>query len=97
MWGEAVYPIMNLDVIVVKVRSGHVVVNRPAYIALAVDVERQKHVLGIWLCKGDEGAKFWLGILTKLKNRGGDRCAEPMVGPRPEILQGCDDGGRSPQ
>lgn len=67
---DPVYPILYLDAIVVKVRSDHVVVNRPVYIAMAVDLEGAKHVLGIWLGKGDEGAKFWLGILTELKNRG---------------------------
>jgi len=67
---DAVYPILYLDAVVVKVRSDHVVVNRPVYIALAVDIDGQKHVLGIWLGKGDEGAKFWLGVLTELKNRG---------------------------
>ena len=44
--------------------------NRPVYIAMAVDVEGRKHVLGLWLGKGDEGSKFWLSILTELKNRG---------------------------
>lgn len=67
---DPVYPILYLDAIVVKVRSDHVVVNRPVYIALAVDIDGQKHVLGLWLGKGDEGAKFWLGVLTELKNRG---------------------------
>lgn len=67
---DAVYPILYLDAISVKVRSDHIVVNRPVYIALAVDVEGRKHVLGLWLGKGDEGAKFWLGVLTDLKNRG---------------------------
>lgn len=67
---DAVYPILYLDAIVVKVRSDHVVVNRPVYIAMAVDVDGRKHVLGLWLGKGDEGAKFWLGVLTELKNRG---------------------------
>ena len=67
---DAVYPILYLDAVVVKVRSDHVVVNRPVYIALAVDIDGQKHVLGIWLGKGDEGAKFWLGVLTELENRG---------------------------
>jgi putative transposase len=37
---------------------------------MAVDIEGRKHVLGLWLGKGDEGAKFWLGVLTELKNRG---------------------------
>ncbi len=67
---DAVYPVLYLDAIVVKVRSDHVVVNRPVYIAMAIDVDGQKHVLGLWLGKGDEGAKFWLGVLTELKNRG---------------------------
>lgn len=67
---DAVYPIMYLDAIVVKVRDGHVVVNRPVYIALGVDIDGRKHVLGLWLGKGDEGAKFWLGVLTELRNRG---------------------------
>ena len=67
---DAVYPILYLDAIVVKVRSDHVVVNRPVYIAMVVDVDDRKPVLGLWLGKGDEGAKFWLGVLTELKNRG---------------------------
>jgi len=67
---DAVYPILYLDAMVVKVRSDHVVVNRPVYIAMAIDVDGAKHVLGLWLGKGDEGAKFWLGVLTELKNRG---------------------------
>jgi putative transposase len=67
---DTVYPILYLDAISVKVRSDHVVVNRPVYIAMAVDIEGRKHVLGLWLGKGDEGAKFWLGVLTELKNRG---------------------------
>lgn len=67
---DPVYPIMYLDAIVVKVRDGHTVVNRPVYIALGVDVDGRKEVLGLWLGKGDEGAKFWLGVLTELRNRG---------------------------
>lgn len=71
---DAVYPIMYLDAIVVKVRSDHVVVNRPVYIAMAIDVDGAKHVLDLWLGKGDEGAKFWLGILTELKTGGSTTC-----------------------
>lgn len=67
---DAVYPIMYLDAIVVKVRSDHVVVNRPVYISLGIDIEGRKHVLGLWMGKGDEGSKFWLGVLTELRNRG---------------------------
>ncbi len=67
---EAIYPIMYLDAIVVKVREDHIVVNRPVYIAMGVDVEGRKHVLGLWLGDGGEGAKFWLGVATELSNRG---------------------------
>jgi putative transposase len=67
---DSMYPIMYLDAVVVKVRTDGHVRNRPVYIAMAVDTDGRKHVLGLWLGKGDEGAKFWLGILTELKNRG---------------------------
>jgi putative transposase len=67
---DALYPVLYLDAIVVKVREDHVVVNRPVYIAVGVDLDGRKHVLGLWLGKGDEGAKYWLGILTELRNRG---------------------------
>ena len=67
---DALYPILYLDAIVVKVREDHVVVNRPVYIAVGVDLDGRKHVLGLWLGKGDEGAKYWLGVLTELSNRG---------------------------
>jgi putative transposase len=67
---EAIYPIMYLDAIVVKVREDHIVVNRPVYIAMGVDVEGRKHVLGLWLGTGGEGAKFWLGVATELSHRG---------------------------
>jgi putative transposase len=67
---DAVYPIVYLDAIVVKVRTDRVVVNRPVYIAMGVDVEGAKHVLGLWLGTGGEGAKFWLSVCTELRNRG---------------------------
>lgn len=67
---DAVYPIMYLDAIVVKVRADSAVVNRPVYIALAIDTDGRKHVLGLWLGKGDEGAKYWLSVLTEIRNRG---------------------------
>jgi len=67
---DPVYPILYLDAIVVKVRTDGRVRNRPVYLALGVDLEGRKHVLGMWLGSGDEGAKYWLGILTELKNRG---------------------------
>lgn len=67
---DQVYPILYLDAVVVKVRTDGQVRNRPVYIAMGVDVEGCKHVLGLWLGAGDEGAKFWLGVLTELRNRG---------------------------
>lgn len=67
---DAVYPIVYLDAIVVKVRSEHVVTNRPVYLAMGIDLAGSKHVLGMWLGKGGEGSKFWLGVCTELRNRG---------------------------
>lgn len=67
---DAVYPIMYIDALVVKVRTGGTVINRAAYLGIGVDVEGRKHVLGVWLGDGDEGAKFWLNVLTEIRNRG---------------------------
>lgn len=67
---DAVYPIVYIDALVVKVRTDGTVVNRAAYLAVGVDVEGRKHVLGVWLGDGDEGAKFWLSVLTELRHRG---------------------------
>jgi putative transposase len=67
---DAVYPILYIDALVVKVRTSGTVINRPAYLAVGVDVEGRKHVLGVWLGDGGEGAKFWLSVLTELKARG---------------------------
>jgi putative transposase len=67
---DAVYPILYIDALVVKVRTSGVVTNRPAYVAVGVDVDGRKHVLGVWLGDGGEGAKFWLSVLTELVHRG---------------------------
>jgi len=67
---DAVYPIVYIDALVVKVRTGGTVINRAAYLGIGVDVEGRKHVLGVWLGDGDEGAKFWLSVLTEIRNRG---------------------------
>lgn len=67
---DAVYPILYIDALVIKVRTQGVVTNRPAYLAVGVDVDGRKHVLGVWLGDGGEGAKFWLSVLTELRNRG---------------------------
>jgi putative transposase len=66
---EEIYPIIYLDAIVVKVRDGHQVRNRAAHIAIGVDLDGIKHVLGIWV-QAAEGAKFWAGVCAELRNRG---------------------------
>jgi transposase-like protein len=66
---EATYPILYIDALVVKVRTSGSVVNRAAQLAVGVDVDGRKHVLGVWLGDGGEGAKFWLSVLTEIRNR----------------------------
>jgi transposase-like protein len=74
---DPVYAVVFLDAIVVKVRDNHVVHNKPAYIAIGIDADGEKHVLGIWVAKtvpGDgtagEGAGFWTSVMNDLRNRG---------------------------
>jgi putative transposase len=74
---EQVYGVVFLDAIVVKVRDSHVVQNKPAYLAIGIDSDGEKHVLGIWLAKtmpgetaAGEGAGFWRSVMTDLRNRG---------------------------
>ena len=66
---EAFYAIIYIDALVVKVRDGGMVQNKAAYLAVGVDADGFKHVLGIWL-GGDEGSSFWAGVLAELRNRG---------------------------
>jgi len=66
---EEIYPILYLDALVIKVRDGHQVRNRAAHIAVGVDLDGVKHVLGIWV-QASEGAKFWAGVYAELRNRG---------------------------
>ncbi|WP_201365611.1 IS256 family transposase [Dictyobacter formicarum] len=66
---ESVYPILYVDCLVVKVRENQRIINRALYLALGVDVEGQKELLGMWLGH-HEGAKFWLSVFTELHNRG---------------------------
>lgn len=66
---EAIYPILYLDALVVKIRKGKQVINQSVYLALGVTLEGHKELLGLWLSE-TEGAKFWLGVLTDLQNRG---------------------------
>jgi putative transposase len=66
---DRVYPVMFIDAIVVKVRDGQVT-NRPVYVAIGVTVNGERDILGLWAGDGGEGAKFWLNVLTEIKNRG---------------------------
>lgn len=66
---NSLYPIVYLDCIVVKVRQDGTVINKSIFLALGVDLEGQKELLGMWMAE-NEGAKFWLNVLTELKNRG---------------------------
>ncbi|WP_407273857.1 IS256 family transposase [Dickeya ananatis] len=77
---DAIYPIVYLDCIVVKVRHNGSVINKSVFLALGINTEGRKELLGMWLAE-NEGAKFWLNVLTELKNRG-----------LQEILIACVDG-----
>ncbi|MEY9988198.1 putative transposase [Streptomyces sp. V4I8] len=66
---DDVYPILYIDALTVKVRDSGMVTNKSAHLVIGVDVDGIKNVLGIWL-QDSEGSKFWLNVLTQLKNRG---------------------------
>jgi len=66
---DPLYGIVYLDALYVKMRHEGRVDNRAVYVAIGVNLEGKKDVLGLWT-SGNEGAKFWLGVLTELKNRG---------------------------
>jgi transposase-like protein len=74
---DPVYAVVFLDAIMVKVRDNHVVASKPAYLAVGIDADGDKHVLGIWLAKtaaqaatAGEGAAFWRSVMADLRNRG---------------------------
>ncbi len=66
---DAVYPVIYLDCIAVKIRQDKKVINKAIYLVLGVNMEGHKELLGLWLSE-NEGAKFWLNVLTELQNRG---------------------------
>jgi len=66
---DALYPIVYFDALVVKIRDGHQVRNKAAHLAVGIDTDGIKHVLGIWV-QANEGAKFWAGVCAELANRG---------------------------
>lgn len=77
---DAVYPVVYFDAIVVKGRSDGRVINKAVYTAIGINKHGSKETLGLWISE-NEGAKFWLGVITELKNRGMD-----------DILIACIDG-----
>jgi putative transposase len=66
---EEVYPILYMDALRVKVRDGAHVVNKAIHVAMGVNLEGHKEILGLWTAQ-NEGAKFWLQVLTDIQNRG---------------------------
>lgn len=66
---DPVYPIVYMDCIVLKIRQDKRVINKAIYLALGVNIEGHKELLGMWISE-NEGAKFWLSVLTDLQNRG---------------------------
>lgn len=66
---DPVYPVLFIDAIHVKIRDGQVA-NRPVYVAVGVTTSGERDILGLWAGDGGEGAKFWLAVLTEIKNRG---------------------------
>jgi putative transposase len=80
---DAVYPILYLDCIHIKIRHEKRVINKAIYLALGVNLAGQKELLGLWVSE-NEGAKFWLQVLTELKNRGVEQiliaCVDCLTG-----------------
>ncbi len=66
---DKVYPVVFLDCLVVKCKEDNRVINKAVYLALAINMDGSKEILGFWI-SNNEGAKFWLSIVTELKNRG---------------------------
>jgi putative transposase len=66
---DEVYAAVFIDAIMVKVRDGQVA-NRPFYAAIGVSLDGDKQILGLWAGSGGEGAKFWMSVLTDIRNRG---------------------------
>jgi transposase-like protein len=66
---DAVYAAVFIDAVVVKIRDGQVA-NRPIYAAIGVTLDGERDILGLWAGQGGEGAKFWMAVLTDIRNRG---------------------------
>jgi len=80
---QKIYPIVYLDAIHFKIRESGKIASRASYIMLGVDLEGKKEILGIWIGE-NEGAKYWLGLLNELRNRGVEDmlicCIDGLVG-----------------
>lgn len=70
---DPVYPVIFIDAIVVKIRDGQVA-NRPIYVAIGVNIDGERDILGLWAGDGGEGAKYWHHVLTEIRNRGVADC-----------------------
>lgn len=66
---DSVYPILYLDAMVIKVKEGKQIINKSLHMAMGIDMNGNKDILGLWLAN-NEGSKFWLSVLNELKNRG---------------------------
>ncbi len=77
---DRMYPVVYLDCLVVKIREHSTVINKSVYLALGINLEGRKELLGMWIAQ-TEGAKFWLSVITEIRNRGVE-----------EILITCIDG-----
>lgn len=86
---DRVYPIVFLDAIRIKVRQSGQIINKAVYMAMGINLEGQKEVLGLWIAV-QEGAKFWMNVITELKNRGVEdiliACVDGLKG-FPEALE----------
>jgi putative transposase len=66
---DAIYPIVYLDCIVIKIRQDKRVINKSIFLARGISLDGHKELMGLWIAES-EGAKFWLGVLTELQQRG---------------------------
>ena len=86
---DKIYPIVYLDALVIKVKEDKRVVNKAFYLALGVNIEGEKDLLGIWISQ-NEGAKFWLNVLNEIKSRGAEdiliACVDGLTG-FPEAIE----------
>jgi transposase-like protein len=86
---DAVYPVVYLDCLVVRSRASGAVQNKSVYLALGINTEGHKELLGLWIAE-TEGAKFWLSVMNELKNRGVDdifiACTDGLKG-FPEAIE----------